>query len=918
MASWRWDPAADAVLGSENMDDLYGLLPGEKIAHSSQGFALIHPDDVASRRAIVAAAVATGGGWHDEFRIVRPCDGQVAWLEEHAHALHDPRTGKLYIEGFAWDITARKQAEIALRASEEKYRTLFVTMDEGFALCELVRDLQGAVVDYRILEANPVFAAYIGFTPAGIAGRRRSEVHAKAAAESLAACARVVATGEPAHFEQYSATRDRWLDVRLLPHSGDQFAALFNDITERKRHEERQDFLLRLSDALRPLADPAEIQAVSARALGEHLGVTRVMYGEVAADGADLLVERNYVAPGAPVLTGRYCIADFGPALVDARPAGRTLAVPDVGAAEALAPSERAAYAALGIAALAGATLVRHDRFVASLSVHNAVPRAWSAGDLALIEETADRTWAAVERARTEAALRASEARLHAIANLVPDLLWSSDPAGRTDWYNQRWYDYTGQAHAQALGFGWLDAIHPQDCEMSILRFQTAADRGEPLRLEHRIRSAAGEYRWHLVQAQPFRDEKGSTVRWFGAATDIHEQRIALEALRTSEGLFRTLANAVPQVIWANNAAGQAIYFNQRWYDYTGLTYVASAGLGWRIAVHDEDAPTAVTRWQEAIATGETFEFEYRLRRRDGVYRWHLGRVVPLHDDHGDVTGWFGSSTDIHDLKQAEAALQRAYAELDLRVQERTAELRQLSQARQDLLQRLVTVQEDERRRIARELHDTLGQFLSALNLRLSILEQGEGIAPAVLEEIEQLRPAVQLIDRELDRLTMELRPPALDDFGLPAAVRNYAAAWARLAGVPVEVYVTGLEAPTPARTTVRTTGRPTAPRLAPEVETSVYRIVQEALTNVLKHAQASAVSVIVERRRTALRVIVEDNGIGFDPDARDGQAGVGPGRRRLGLLGMQERAALAGGAVQVESAPGAGTTIYVQIPFSA
>ena len=303
------------------------------------------------------------------------------------------------------------------------------------------------------------------------------------------------------------------------------------------------------------------------------------------------------------------------------------------------------------------------------------------------------------------------------------------------------------------------------------------------------------------------------------------------------------------------------------------MTSAASAGLGWQVAVHAGDVAAAVTRWQRAIASGEMFEFEYRLRRHDGVYRWHLCRVVPLHDERGEVTGWFGSSTDVEDMKQAEAALQAAYTDLDLRVQERTAELRQLSQVRQDLLQRLVTIQEDERRRIARELHDSLGQFLSALHLRLSILEQTRRYAPAVLEEIEQLRPAVQQIDRELDRMTMELRPPALDDFGLPAAIHNYAASWARLANIRVDVYVMGLDAPA----SPLPPGYRRASRLSPEVETSVYRIVQEALNNVLKHAEATAVSVIVERRRTVLNVIVEDNGVGFDPDALDAQPPPAP-----------------------------------------
>ncbi len=820
------------------------------------------------------------------------------------------------MDGFAWDITARKQAERALRASEEKYRTLFATMDEGYALCELVRDPQGKVVDYRILEANTVFAAHAGRTPDAIAGCLRSEINTAPSADVLAACAHVIATGEPARLEQHSTRLDRWLNVGLFPHAGDQFAALFSDITDRKRHEAHQGFLLQLSDALRPLDDPAAIQAAAARVLAEFLGATRVMYGEVSADGADLLVECGYAAGGAPVLAGRYRMADFGPALVAALEVGRTLAIPDTRAAPELSPAERTAYTSLGIAALAGVPLVKRGRFVANLNVHHAAPHAWTADELALVEETAERTWAAVERARAEQDLRASEARLNAIANLVPDLLWSSDAGGSTDWYNQRWLEYTGLTPDQSLGSGWLVALHPQDRETSLLRFQAAADRGEPLRHEHRLRSAAGEYRWFLVQALPVRSAAGSIVRWFGAATDIHEQRLALEALRTSEDLFRTLANAVPQVIWASDPEGKVIYLNQGWYDYTGLSYAASAGLGWQAVVHPDEAPAAAARWEKACATGAAFEFEARFRRHDGVYRWHLGRNVPLYDDRGHVTGWFGSATDVEDMKQVEEALQTAYSDLDLRVRERTAQLLQLSQDRQDLLQRLVTVQEDERRRIARELHDSIGQFLSVLSLRLSILEQSPGILPAALAEIEQLRPAVQQIDRELDLLTMELRPPALDDFGLPAAIRNYAAEWARLANIPVEVYVTGLDAGV----------APGGPRLSPDVETSVYRIVQEALTNVLKHAQATAVSLIVERRRASLSVIVEDNGVGFDPDAQaappsgdrpPGDRFPAAPRRHFGLIGMQERAALVGGTVQIESAPGTGTTVYVQIPFA-
>ncbi|HZG67258.1 MAG TPA: PAS domain-containing protein, partial [Herpetosiphonaceae bacterium] len=139
------------------------------------------------------------------------------------------------------------------------------------------------------------------------------------------------------------------------------------------------------------------------------------------------------------------------------------------------------------------------------------------------------------ERKLAEEALRESEARFRAVADLVPDLLWSSDPRGARDWYNRRWLDYTGQSLAEARGYGWLDAIHPDDRERSSRNFQAAIKGGEPLRQEHRIRGADGEYRWFLVQAQLLRDEAGHIVRWYGAATDIHNERIALERAQAAQ-----------------------------------------------------------------------------------------------------------------------------------------------------------------------------------------------------------------------------------------------------------------------------------------------------------------------------------------------------------------------------------------------
>jgi signal transduction histidine kinase len=191
------------------------------------------------------------------------------------------------------------------------------------------------------------------------------------------------------------------------------------DITGRKRTEDflrsseaRQAFLLRLSDALRPLGDPLEIQAAAARVLGEHLKVSRALYAEVEhGDDSDyFIISQDYTAPGVPSLVGRHRADSFGATLFNEMREGRTLAVNDVATEKGLTDEERQAYPALGIQAYVGVPLIKQGRHVAILGVLQTTARIWTAADLSLVEETAERTWAAVERAQAEAALREAKA----------------------------------------------------------------------------------------------------------------------------------------------------------------------------------------------------------------------------------------------------------------------------------------------------------------------------------------------------------------------------------------------------------------------------------------------------------------------------------------------------------------------------
>lgn len=224
-------------------------------------------------------------------------------------------------------------------------------------------------------------------------------------------------------------------------------------------------------------------------------------------------------------------------------------------------------------------------------------------------------------------------------------------------------------------------------------------------------------------------------------------------------------------------------------------------------------------------------------------------------------------------------------------------ELQQQQKALAELLDRLVDTQEVERQRIARELHDATGQSLTAIALGLRgvqrILEERDPSTAGQLREVESFSTSAL---GELRRIIADLRPPQLDDLGLIPALRWYTQNFQERWGVACELQLAGESV-----------------RLAPEMETVIFRIVQEALSNVARHAQASRVTVILEQRPQAVAVTVQDDGLGFDPTAQNGAART---RNGWGLLGIQERARLMGGRCAIESSPGQGTQIRVWIPL--
>jgi signal transduction histidine kinase len=252
------------------------------------------------------------------------------------------------------------------------------------------------------------------------------------------------------------------------------------------------------------------------------------------------------------------------------------------------------------------------------------------------------------------------------------------------------------------------------------------------------------------------------------------------------------------------------------------------------------------------------------------------------------------------EAEAAREALERAHAQLELRIAERTAELERSNEAlaaeiatRNDLQRRLNSAREDEQRRTARDLHDQVGQTLSALTLTIKAACEAETLPAAALSRLEDALQLAGLLGRDIHDLATRLRPAVLDAFGLHAALRQLLTDWSHHHGTPVDFEATWLK----------------SKRFAADIETVLYRVTQEALTNVARHAQATHVSVVVELNAGHITAIVEDDGCGFDVEALE----LG----RMGLEGMRERATLVDGTFDIESARGAGTTVFVSIPIA-
>src|SRR6185369_16488388 len=344
----------------------------------------------------------------------------------------------------------------------------------------------------------------------------------------------------------------------------------------------------------------------------------------------------------------------------------------------------------------------------------------------------------------------------------------------------------------------------------------------------------------------------------------------------------------------------------ERMFGYTAEEIIGQPGAI-LFTPEDRRREAHVKEMETARETGRAADERWHLRK-DGSQFYVSGVLSALHNANGAMTGYVKIARDLTQQRQAQEELRRANDELEARVRERTFELAKLNQSLRDeiseriqternrvrLLRQIVRAQEDERRRIAREIHDQVGQQMTALRLNLAALDRGCSEDLELREKLEHTKRIAERLDADVDFLAWELRPAALDDIGLAEAMGTFVSQWSNHSGVEAQFHTSGLE----------------KERLSPETETNLYRIMQEALNNTMKYANAKHVDVLLERRDNQVVLIVEDDGLGFNLNQNAGAEDKG-----LGLIGMRERAALVGGTLQIESKANEGTTIFARVP---
>ena len=550
--------------------------------------------------------------------------GGIVW-EVNLFPVPDGAGGTLGLGAFAQDVTRREQAQDRLRESEDRFRTLadavplfvWTTRPDGYH-------------EYY----NSRWYDYTGSTPAECLGHGWADpLHPDDAVRSRATWRHSLATGEPYdieyRFKEAKTGEYRWFLGRARPvrdPATGQIARWFGTCTD--------------------IEDQKRLEVAARQSERRYRSLTEAAPGLVFSFMADGNIDylNGQFASFAGLARGGVDHADWTAVV---HPDGRATAEAAIYQAVRNETGYEAEY-----------RLRRVDGVYRWFQTR-AVPVDGDGGPL---------RWHAIgididDRVRLETELRDSEARLRTLADAMPQIVFTASPEGVTEYFNHRWYEFTGFPIGEPGGLErWGEALHPDDRERAAATWRAATEAGEPYQIEYRFREAAtGEYRWHLGRAVPSHNGKGKIKRWYGTATDIDDAKRLAAKLAQSEARFRTLAETVPGFVWSATPDGKLDYTNSRVAEYSGQPGDAALGEGWADLVHPDDRDRAAEAWMASLQTGEQYQTEFRLKRSDGIYRWFVAQAAAVRSDYA-VEHWYGITTDVDDFRNLQAEMTRSQA----------------------------------------------------------------------------------------------------------------------------------------------------------------------------------------------------------------------------------------------------------------
>ena len=649
-----YEPDGTRSFVNRRWQEYMGLTRDEATGPDAKIFPHFHPDDAERNDEAWRASLASGDPLSLQVR-VRRADGQYRWHTSHRVPLRDEKGNIVRWYSIGTDIDDQKVAEDALRRSEARLakaeRELQVMIDTIPAFVTVFGP------DGQREYVNKTWRDNTGLQLADIQhGHWTRIVHPDDQERSERLWREALATGEPLKIEQRIRRNDgqyRWHMGRRVPlrdESGSilRWYSVAIDIEDQKRAEEA----LRESEAQLKEAQ---------RELQLTIDSIPVLVATYRPDGARIFVNqtwRSYTGLTQEEVTGaaKTAFPHFHPD--DAGPIEHNIRA-------SLASGEPLPYE-VRLRGSDGKYRWHSVRRVPLRDESGAIIRWYSTGFDIQDRKIAEEAWR-----QSEARLVETERELRLTLDSIPTITWRGAANGYVEQLNKRWFEYTGTTPEQVRGWRWKLCVHPDDLDRLVNIGTEYVATGTPIDCEARLRRFDGEYRWFLFRPAPVRDGTGKVVAWYGSITDIEDRKQAEGAQRESEArlfeaereLRRTL-DSIPTMTWRAAPNGYVEQINKQAFDYTGKTADEMAGHRWQHVVHPDDLPGLIAAGNVNVPAGRPLDYEARLRRSDGEYRWFLFRLAPSRDEIGTVIAWYGSIMDIEDRKRAEQALQQSEAQL--------------------------------------------------------------------------------------------------------------------------------------------------------------------------------------------------------------------------------------------------------------